>query len=82
MFGNSNKKAQHQNPQFAVSTTETFFHLLPSLELCFGISHNLFRQEGSPKEDKHKDAWKREQDTTRQGQKKWHIQLLTIHYGD
>lgn len=50
--------------------------------LRFGISHNLFRQEGSHNEYKRRGASVRKQDTTRRGQKKWHMQLLTIHYDD
>jgi len=77
------KKKQQQSPSLsAVAASETFLHLLTSLELCFGISHDLFKHEGSRKEDKHKGTQEREQDTTRQGQKNWHILLLTIHYGD
>lgn len=77
------KKAQLQAPGLsAVSTIQILLRLLLSSDPRFGISHNLFRQEGSHREYKRRHNPVKEQDTTRQGQRKWRTQTLTIHNGD
>lgn len=63
----------------AVRTAQTSLHLLPSSDSALAF---LMPYLGRRKATQSTSERARKQDTTRQGQKKWHIQLLTIHYGD